>query len=77
LVELKAPDGYQLPAKGQFLNKADSENNEYSLTVTNNTTYELPETGGAGTGWFLLSGTVAIMMSAYLYFLERRRKGYN
>ena len=74
LAELKAPDGYQLPKNGQFLNKANSENNVYSLIIKNHATYELPQTGGTGTGWFRMSGTVLVMLAGWLYLVGHRRR---
>ncbi len=78
LLEVKAPDGYNLnsPA-GQILKQENEAQGVHSVTVINRSGYSLPETGGIGThpytagGLLLLLGAVAFL----LYHLGRRRKG--
>ncbi len=47
----------------------------YTFTVSNDGGYELPKTGGVGTYWYTLSGTLLIGCAlVYIAFAGRRRK---
>jgi hypothetical protein len=45
-----------------------------SVTITNTTGYELPETGGSGTGWYITPGLLLILAACCLYPLGTIRK---
>ncbi|MCD7745649.1 MAG: leucine-rich repeat protein [Lachnospiraceae bacterium] len=59
LVEVKAPDGYNLDATPIPVSRGDST--EVSKTVTNAPGYELPSSGGPGTWRFTLIGILLIL----------------
>lgn len=46
-----------------------------SVTFTNITTYELPESGGAGTIWYTIGGLVLILGAFLMYRRIKMRKG--
>ena len=68
LVETKAPDGYQLPTgdftftvSGGKITAASSDRyTDDTITVTNDTGQELPETGGSGTTLFTIGGLLLV-----------------
>ena len=78
LLEVKAPDGYNLnsPA-GQIVKQENETQGLYAVTVVNRTGASLPETGGMGTHPYTLGGLL-LMLSAgvlLLYNHTKRRKG--
>jgi LPXTG-motif cell wall-anchored protein len=77
LLELKAPDGYNLPETGQIVYRVDAIGGIRSLTVKNRPGYEIPETGGAGTTSYTLGGLLLMMAAAillYIHTLKRRKE---
>lgn len=77
LLEVKAPDGYNLnnPA-GQVLKRDKETQGTYSLTVVNRSGYSLPETGGPGAYLYALSGLALLLGAASLLaILLARRRG--
>lgn len=46
-----------------------------SVTFTNITTYELPESGGSGTIWYTIGGLVLMLGAFLMYRRIRMRKG--
>lgn len=77
LVELKAPDGYNLPQTGWLLNRSEAESGKYSTTIENTPGYEIPETGGAGTKLYTMGGlllTVAAMLLLHIHTLKCRKE---
>lgn len=87
LTEVKAPDGYKLPENTITISwnqegeltayedttplNVDQETN--TITVTNSTGVELPETGGAGTTAMTIGGLLLLAAAAGGYELRRRR----
>lgn len=47
----------------------------YEVTITNATTYRLPETGGSGALWYTIGGICLMMAAAFLYKRDRMMKG--
>ena len=47
---------------------------DVTITAVNSTGYELPSTGGLGTGWFTLAGILLMTGAAALTLLRRRAK---
>ena len=47
---------------------------DVTITAVNSTGYELPSTGGGGTGWFTLAGILLMTGAAALTILRRRAK---
>lgn len=80
LVEVKAPDGYQLPTTNFEFSVIDGHvnyknvNDGTNVTVTNTTGTALPETGGAGTT-FLTIGGLLLMAAVGGGCVLRRRRG--
>lgn len=60
----------QQTAAGQAM----GEDLERSVTITNTTGYELPQTGGAGTRWMAPLGLMLILAAAWLYWLGISKK---
>lgn len=44
---------------------------KYELTITNSSSYELPETGGSGTQMYTIGGLVLVLLGAFLYRKKR------
>lgn len=76
LLEVKAPDGYQLndPA-GQYLSRDHAAGGSYTLMVSNTSGYILPETGGSGTLWYITGGIFLLLLACLLYKCKKQRKG--
>lgn len=76
LLEAKAPEGYLLEGiPGQIVYRDNAVEGAVSLKVENRKGYELPESGGAGTGLYTRGGlllTAAAML--LLYKKNKRRK---
>ena len=85
LVEVKAPDGYQLPSENFTFTVTDGVVNYVSdnepatkgtnITVTNTTGTELPETGGAGTNFLTIGGLLMMAAAVGGGCVLRRRRG--
>lgn len=85
LVEVKAPDGYQLPSEnftftvtgGVVNHVSDNEpaTKDTNITVTNTTGTELPETGGAGTNFLTIGGLLLMAAAVGGGCVLRRRRG--
>ncbi|MCD8368025.1 MAG: leucine-rich repeat protein [Clostridiales bacterium] len=69
LVEVKAPDGYNLSYASAEVSRETS--NAKTITVTNEAGYELPSTGGSGTWMYILTGTV-LCCGAAVVLLRRK-----
>lgn len=54
---------------------AGDENNQITLTITNQVKVPLPETGGMGRIWFYLAGFLAISSTCFVAFFKKQRKG--
>ena len=85
LVEVKAPDGYQLPSENFTFTVTDGVVNYVSdnepatkgtnITVTNTTGTELPETGGMGTTFLTIGGLLLMAAAVGGGCVLRRRRG--
>lgn len=85
LVEVKAPDGYQLPSEnftftvtGGVVNHVSDNGQatkDTNITVTNTTGTELPETGGAGTNFLTIGGLLMMAAAVGGGCVLRRRRG--
>lgn len=74
LLEVDAPDGYQLLTRAAYEGKLPSDTVEVSLRVVNARIFQIPKTGGIGFGpWVLLiAGLYALSLSlAVLAFRKR------
>ncbi len=83
LIETKAPDGYTLPTEVLQFNLTrtavtvatqtgkesliEGSSQSAVLTVKNDSGMELPQTGGQGTTWYIVSGAFLIMCSLIIY----------
>lgn len=84
LVEVKAPDGYQLPTSNftfsvnngvvNYVSSGTASGNT-NVTVTNTTGTELPETGGAGTNFLTIGGLLLMAAAVGGGCVLRRRRG--
>ncbi|MCD7833127.1 MAG: leucine-rich repeat protein [Lachnospiraceae bacterium] len=73
LVEVTAPDGYNLDATPISVSRGDST--EAARTVTNSPGFELPESGGPGTWMFTLTGLILSGGAAWMLLYRCRKKG--
>ncbi|MDR1778265.1 MAG: SpaH/EbpB family LPXTG-anchored major pilin, partial [Clostridiales Family XIII bacterium] len=80
LVEIKAPDGYNLlsePVAVTFVSGAQkaNKNNNYSMKaeIMNNTGFELPKTGGMGTVVFTVGGAVLMGLAVLIFVICRKK----
>lgn len=77
-------DGYTTFYSGDAISFTDSGTNrtagktswnllklKYELTITNSSSYELPETGGSGTQMYTMGGLVLVLVGAFLYRKRR------
>ncbi len=71
LVEVKAPDGYNLSYSSHEVSRTS---NSVSVTATNTAGYELPNSGGMGTGMYTVVGLAMCAAAGLLFFLRRRRQ---
>ena len=71
LVEIKAPQGYNLLDKAESVVIANA-NKEDIVTVENSKGIQLPSTGGIGTTIFYAAGIV--VMAGAVFFVVRSRK---
>lgn len=75
LLEVKAPDGYNLPDNpGQIVYRSSAEGGVLEVEVPNFQGAILPETGGSGTTPYIAAGTTLIAV-AYVIHRMRRRRG--
>ncbi|MCD7814408.1 MAG: LPXTG cell wall anchor domain-containing protein [Lachnospiraceae bacterium] len=72
LVEVTAPDGYNLDVTPISVSRGDST--EVARTVTNNPGFELPESGGPGTWMFTLTGLILSGGAAWMLLYRCRKK---
>lgn len=76
LVEVQAPEGYNLLGKTLELTIDNSSHIEENvITIENQTGVILPETGGTGTAIYIMSG--AVLMCISCLFLYKKRKSIN
>lgn len=76
LLEVKAPDGYNLPKNaGQFVKRSDAVKNVCTVSVQNTSDYELPKTGGIGTSLFTVGGIILLLTSMLIGYVLRHRGG--
>ena len=73
LLEIKAPDGYNLRKEGIILDRGSAAGGTLPVTVTNDAGFEIPETGGVGTNLYTTGG-LALMAGALMYGYRKRRK---
>ena len=75
LLEVKSPDGYNLPKEpGQVLSRDNAMQGICSVTVQNTPGYALPKTGGAGTLLFTIGGTLLLAGSLLFGYVLRRKR---
>lgn len=85
LVEVKAPDGYQLPSENftftvtdgmvNYVSDNEPATKDTNITVTNTTGTELPETGGMGTTFLTIGGLLMMAAAVGGGCVLRRRRG--
>ena len=74
LLEVKAPDGYNLPTTpGQVLEREDERQGTLATTVVNRKGPSLPETGGPGTTLMTLGGAALLLIAGLLLHTRIRR----
>ncbi len=71
LVEVEAPDGYNLTWPSQTVSQKNGETN-VTVTATNEAGYELPNSGGTGTRRFLFLGLFLCSLAALALYGKRR-----
>ncbi len=77
LLETKAPKGYNALDKAIEINVNESSHlDEKAAIIENSTGSLLPGTGGIGTTVFVIVGITIMGISAFLLFLERRRRAF-
>lgn len=75
LLEVKAPDGYNLPDNpGQIVYRSSAEGGVLEVEIPNYRGVILPETGGSGTTPYIAAGATLIS-AAYVIHRMRRRRG--
>lgn len=75
LVETKAPDGYNKLAEPVKITINENSHTEAgTLTITNTSGFELPETGGIGTRAFVLGGAMLMLGACAAAVLLRRKE---
>ena len=81
LVEIEAPEGYNLLENGEeFDLNAPEEGNDtltmvYGSTISNNKGTLLPSTGGIGTTIFYVVGGVLVVVAGILLITKKRMSG--
>lgn len=55
---------------------AGAENNQITLTITNQVKVPLPETGGMGRIWFYLAGFLAISSTCFVAFFKNKERAW-
>lgn len=74
LLEVKAPDGYNLPDNpGQIVYRSSAEGGVLEVEVPNYRGATLPKTGGSGTAPYIAAGAT-LMAAAYVIHRTRRRR---
>jgi len=73
LLEIYAPEGYVLSKEGRLLERTDESQGVCQVTVVNAIDYELPESGGPGTGPYTAAG--ALLIAAAGLLLLRKKRG--
>lgn len=77
LVETKAPAGYNLPADAISVTVTSDElDKQETVPVPNQPGNLLPETGGMGTTWMMIVGSVVTVAAAVLLVTKRRMSAY-
>lgn len=66
--------GYDISYSANNVNLSTATDNAGEVTITNKAGATMPETGGAGTLGFTLTGTAIITLAATGYLIMRRRK---
>lgn len=75
LLEIKAPDGYNLPdPNGQIVDRSSSVQNLLEIPVVNTAGYELPETGGAGTDHITRLALLMVTTGMILMHAQQRKR---
>lgn len=78
LVEIKAPEGYQLPLETWeiIVTSENEQDPNVKLTIVNHLKQVLPDTGGTGTLIFTLLGLSLMSSAVLLYiYINKNRKG--
>lgn len=81
-VEEKSPDGYIVSWKADSGTVTEDNTSTGSIVIDgtdvqyiNNSTYELPETGGAGTQMYTMGGLLLMLTAGILLMYSHRRRG--
>ncbi len=74
LVELKAPDGYNLDKTPRLIERT-ADYKDISIAVQNEVGYELPETGGSGTIPYNVAGLLLMIFAACLMYKIKGKRG--
>lgn len=61
-------------AKDPYITLTSSSETGVVITVQNDLLYELPETGGSGTYWYTLSGTLLMAGAALIVYRQKRKR---
>lgn len=74
LVETKAPAGYNLlPTPVEMVINATSHTDAEVVTIYNAAGFQLPSTGGEGTGMFMIAGVVIIAAAMMLIVVPKKK----
>lgn len=61
-------------SSGFVVTTGSTDTPDYTITVTNHSTAELPSTGGHGTAFYTIAGTILIASGVFAYTKKRKNK---
>ena len=74
LLEIKAPDGYNLPEDGWLLESENETQGLYTIGIVNTASHALPMTGGSGTNLYTAGGALLIACAGILLLYSKKKR---